>query len=198
MKRTYVAIALFACASLVWACGGNDKKDGGTTTTSETTMDDNAATTPATSGTTANLDTMDQNFAMTAASSDMLEIQSSNMAMQNGNSDRVKNFATTMIRDHGQTTTELKTIASSKGITLPTDLMPPHKAMLDKLQGKTGSEFDKAYSEMQVAAHQAAVALFQKASNGAKDADMKNFATQHLPHLQMHLDSAQAINRGKQ
>ncbi|OLY93049.1 putative membrane protein [Cnuella takakiae] len=197
MKKNILAAALFASTTMMWACGGNDKKDGGTMTTGENTMVDSTATTPAAGGaaTGAALDTMSQNFAMTAASSDMLEIQSSNMAMQNGNSDRVKNFATTMIRDHGTTSTQLKTIASNKGITLPTDLMPPHKAMLDQLQGKTGKDFDKAYAAMQVTAHQAAVDLFQRASNGATDADLKNFATQHLPHLRMHLDSAQAINR---
>lgn len=188
MKKNYVTAALIASASILWACGGNDKKDGGSTTTSETTTG-NATTTAA-----APLDTMDQNFAMTAASSDMLEIQSSNMAMQNASSDRVKNFATTMIRDHGQTSSQLKTIATGKGITLPTDLMPPHKAMLDKLQGKKGKEFDDAYADMQVAAHKDAVSLFDRAANNLKDADMKNFASQHLPHLRMHLDSAQAID----
>jgi putative membrane protein len=190
MKKNYVAAALIASASILWACGGNDKKDGGSTTTSETTTGTTDANTTAAA---APLDTMDQNFAMTAASSDMLEIQSSNMAMQNASSDRVKNFATTMIRDHGQTSSQLKTIATGKGITLPTDLLPPHKTMLDGLQGKTGKDFDKAYTAMQVTAHQQAVSLFDRASNNLKDADMKNFATQHLPHLRMHLDSAQAI-----
>lgn len=190
MKKNIVAAALIASTSLIWACGGNDKKDGGSLTTSENTIADSSTTTTAAG---APLDTMSQNFAMTAASSDMLEIQSSNMAMQNASSDRVKNFATTMIRDHGTTSTQLKSIAANKGITLPTDLMPPHKAMLDQLQGKTGKDFDKAYASMQVTAHQAAVDLFQRASTGASDADLKNFATQHLPHLRMHLDSAQAI-----
>lgn len=191
MKKNILAAALIASTSLMWACGGNDKKDGGTLTTSENTTADTSTTAGITPGTP--LDTMSQNFAMMAASSDMLEIQSSNMAMQNASSDRVKNFATTMIRDHGTTSTQLKTIAANKGITLPTDLMPMHKSMLDQLQGKTGREFDKAYTTMQVTAHQAAVDLFQRASSGAADADLKNFATQHLPHLRMHLDSAQAI-----
>lgn len=199
MKKTYLAAALLTSASLIWACGNNDKKDGGSMTTVENSAVDSTATTPAAGGAaaTAPLDTMSQNFAMMAASGDMLEIQSSNMAMQNAANDRVKNFATTMIRDHGTTSSQLKTIASNKGISLPTDLMPAHKAMLDKLQGKSGKDFDKAYAEMQVNAHQESVNLFQRAATGVTDADLKNFAAQHLPHLQMHLDSAQAINKGK-
>lgn len=197
MKKTYLAAALISGASLMWACGNNDKKDGGTLATPENSAVDSTATSPAAGGAAVSLDTMSQNFAMMAASGDMLEIQSSNMAMQNATNDRVKNFATTMIRDHGTTSSQLKTIAANKGITLPTDLMPAHKAMLDKLQGKNGKDFDKAYAEMQVNSHQESVNLFQRASTGVTDPDLKNFATQHLPHLQMHYDSAQALNKGK-
>lgn len=194
MKRTQFAAALILVASVLGACGNNDKKDGGTTTTTETTVGE-ASTTDM--GTATTLDTMDQNFAMTVASSDMLEVQSSNMAMQHASSDQVKNFATTMIRDHGQTTSQLKSIVANKNVTLPIDLMPMHKAMLDNLQGKTGKEFDKAYADMQVKSHQAAVDLFQKGSASLTNSELKNFATQHLPHLRMHLDSAQALTRGK-
>lgn len=202
MKRNYVAAVLITGASLLWACGGNDKNDGGTTTTGENTMVDSTATTPAAGAPAAgnaavSLDTMDQNFAMKAASGGMMEVQAANLAMQNAASDRVKNFATMMIRDHGKANDELKSIASGKGVSVPTDLMPEHKEHINMLQGKTGKEFDKAYMSMMVNDHKKDVSEFEKASKNAKDADIKNFATQTLPVLRMHLDSAQAINKGK-
>lgn len=196
MKKNTFAAALIAGTTFLWACGNNDNKEGDNLTTGETTISDSASTgTAGTSGAT--LDTMDQNFAMTAASSDMLEIQSSNMAMQNASSERVKAFATTLIRDHGTTSEQLKSIVSGKNVTLPADLMPMHKSMLDKLQGKTGKEFDKAFMDLQVTNHREAVNLFERASTNLTNAELKGFATQHLPHLRMHLDSAQAINNSK-
>lgn len=199
MNKNTVAAALIAGTTFLWACGNNDKKEGDNMTTGETTISDSASTGTAgtAGGTTATLDTMDQNFAMTTASSDMLEIQSSNMAMQNASSERVKAFATTLIRDHGTTTDQLKSIVSGKNVTLPADMMPKHKTMLDKLQGKTGKDFDKAYMDLQVTNHREAVQLFERASTNLTNAELKGFATQHLPHLRMHLDSAQAINNSK-
>jgi putative membrane protein len=196
MNKNQLAAALIAGSSILWACGNNNNKDkeGTNVTTSETTLDTGSTSTMG--GTGAALDTMGQNFAMQAASSDMLEIQSSNMAMQSASNDRVKSFATMMIRDHGQTSTQLKELVAGRGVNLPTDLMPQHRAMLTNLQGKTGKNFDRAYMDMQVKAHQESVSLFQRASNGVNDGQLKGFATQHLPHLRMHLDSAQAIGGG--
>lgn len=199
MNKKQFAAVLIAATTLAYSCGNNKKKDGGTLTTGENTMVDSSATTPAAGApaVTASLDTMSQNFAMTAASGDMLEIQSSNMAMQHGSSDRVKAFAAMMIKDHGATTSQLQSMLGSKGVTLPTEMMPMHKAMLDRVQGKTGKEFDQAYAEMQVMSHQASVSLFERASTSLTNTDLKNFASQHLPHLRMHLDSARALGAGK-
>lgn len=191
MNKKHFAAVCIAGASVLWACGNNDKNDGGTMTTGETTMSDTSMSAGTSS---APLDTAGQNFAMTAASSDMLEIQASNLAMQNASSERVKSFATTLIRDHGMTSDQLKGIAAGKNVTLPAELMPAHKNMLDGLQGKTGKDFDKAFADMNVKAHQEAVNLFDRASKSLTDADLKAFASEHLPHLQMHLDSAKAIN----
>jgi putative membrane protein len=51
--------------------------------------------------------------------------------------------------------------------------------------------------DMMVKDHNKTIADFQKASNDAKDADLKGWAGKTLPTLQMHLDSAQAINKAK-
>lgn len=193
MNKNQLAATIIVGASLLASCGNNKKNDGGSMTTGENTMVDSSATTPAAGAPAVSADTGSVNFAATVASSDMLEIQSSNMAMQHGSSDAVKRFATMMIKDHGATSTELKTIAANKGMTVPAEMMPMHKAMLDRVQGKTGKEFDRAYAEMQAMSHQEAVNLFQRASGSLGDADLKNFAAKHLPHLQMHLDAAKEL-----
>lgn len=196
---------LFMGAAIFTACNSNDNSNatnaGDTTTTVDNAMtNDTGGSANVTNNSTAatvTLDTMDQNFAMKAASGSMAEIQMANMAMQNGSHERVKAYAAMMIRDHGMASEELKSMAPNKGLNLPAQPMPDHMKHMDMVKGKTGKEFDKAYMSHMVMAHQMDVAEFEKASKNAKDADMKAFATKNLPVLRMHLDSARAISKMK-
>jgi putative membrane protein len=203
MKPLSIAIFAIGMFSVV-ACGNNANKNEASTDT--TTTVDNAMTndTGSTSNITNNstsaavtLDTMDKNFAMKAASGSMAEIEMANMAMQNSTNDRVKAFASMMIRDHGKATEELKSLAPNKGLTLPAQPMPEHMKHIDMLKGKTGSAFDKMYMNHMVMDHQEDVSEFQKASTNTKDADLKGFASRNLPVLKTHLDSAKAISKMK-
>jgi putative membrane protein len=89
---------------------------------------------------------------------------------------------------------ELKSIASQKNVTLPTQLDAKHQAMHDKLSKMKGDAFDRAYMRHMVTAHQQAVALFQKESTSGKDAETKAFAGKTLPTLQEHLKMARDAN----
>jgi putative membrane protein len=98
-----------------------------------------------------------------------------------------------MVTDHTQAGDQLKQLAATKNITLPASLSDDSQKKLDNLSKKTGKDFDKGYTDAMLKDHKDAVDKFQKGSNDLKDADLKNFATQTLPTLQMHLDSIKAI-----
>lgn len=204
MKLTSIALMLLSTA-FITSCNNDDSTSSTTSTDSTTTIDNAMANdtgassniTNNTSATAITLDTMDQNFALKAASGSMAEIQMANMAMQNGSNERVKAYAAMMIRDHGKASEELKAMAPNKSLSLPSQPMPEHAKHMDMLKGKTGAAFDKVYMSHMVMAHQADINEFKKASTGAKDADVKGFATRNLPVLQMHLDSARAISKIK-
>jgi putative membrane protein len=138
-------------------------------------------------------------FMMKAAQSDMLEIMSSQAALQKSSSEEVRRFAQMMIDDHTRTSEELKTIAASKNVTLPTAVSSKQRSMIDKLnRASAGAEFDREYMKMQVKAHEDAVKLFQKQANDTdvEDADAKAFAAKHLPALQSHLTMARTMYGG--
>ena len=102
-----------------------------------------------------------------------------------------------MVRDHGQANQELMSFASRRNLTMNQDsLMSAHKSHIDELKAKTGAAFDKAYMSMMVKDHQKDVSEFEKASKMCKDQECLAFAGKTLPVLKMHLDSAQAINKG--
>lgn len=133
-------------------------------------------------------------FPLKAASGGMMEVQLGQLAQKNGQSQRVKNFGAMMVKDHSKANNELKAIAETKNISLPTTLIPEHQEHVTMLQKVTGAEFDKQYMEMMTKDHKEDIDEFDKASKNSADADLKAFASKTLPVLRVHLDSAQAIN----
>jgi putative membrane protein len=136
----------------------------------------------------------DKTFVEKAAVGGMAEVQMGKMAQQKGSSDQVKQFGSRMVDDHSKANDELKQIASSKGITLPTDLDAKHKSKMDKMQKLSGAQFDRAYMDDMVADHKEDVADFKKQANSGKDSDLKAFAAKTLPTLEDHLKMAQSTD----
>ncbi len=137
---------------------------------------------------TSNKKNSDSKFMMMAATSDMNEIGLSNQALSKSTNDEVKKLAQMMIDDHTKSSEELKPIAASKGVTLPSEMDSKHKSAMEKMSSMSGMEFDMAYVKMMVKDHEKAVALHQKEADSGKDAEAKAFAAKTLPVVQMHLD----------
>ena len=146
---------------------------------------------------TAGLSSGDRKFAMEAAMGGMMEVELGKMAAQLGSTDAVKQFGQKMVDDHSKVNDELKQLATTKGITLPTELDQKHKNELAKMQKLTGAGFDKAYSKSMLSDHEKDVAAFEKQSTKGADADLKAFAAKQLPTLQEHLQMAKALNPQK-
>ena len=99
-----------------------------------------------------------------------------------------------MAQDHGKANEELKQIAQSKGVAVPAAPDKSHQREMDKLGKLSGAEFDRQYMSQMVADHRKTVAEFKKASESARDDEIKAFAGKTLPKLQEHLAQAQSIN----
>jgi putative membrane protein len=139
------------------------------------------------------LSSRDREFVMDAAMSGMMEVELGRIASQRGSTDGVKQFGQRMVDDHSKANTELATIVSSKGITVPTALDEKHQTHVTKLGGMSGAEFDRAYMKMMVNEHERDVDKFEKESTRGTDADLKAFATKTLPTLQEHLQMAKTL-----
>jgi putative membrane protein len=138
-------------------------------------------------------------FVTMAASSDMFEIQSSQLAKSRGVSAGVAAFADQMIKDHTVTTAAMTSMLAGMNppMTPPTSMTAKHQAMLDKLQAAgTGDAFTRAYTQAQVMAHQEAVNLYSAYAKRGDNATLKQFAQATLPALQGHLAHAQRLNAG--
>ncbi len=131
-----------------------------------------------------------------AASSDQFEIQSSQLAHQMAQSPAVHNMANMLIADHTRSSQMLVAAAQSAGLTPPPPaLLPPHQAMLDQLRAAgSGPSFDLAFQQIQLQAHQEALALHQNYSASGDVPTLRTVAGQIVPVIQTHLQHAQALN----
>jgi putative membrane protein len=137
-------------------------------------------------------------FVKEAATSDMFEIQSSQIAQERGNA-LEKTFAGTMIKDHTKTTDDLKSMVSSGDLKadLPTALDSSHQSEFDKLKSLNGADFSSRYDSDQVSGHKDAVSLFERYAKSGDNPKLKEWADKTLPTLRHHLEMAQDLSADK-
>jgi putative membrane protein len=132
-------------------------------------------------------DSPDASFYKHAAEGGISEVEAGNLASTKGNSQAVKDFGAMMVKDHSAANDKLKSIASGKGVDLPTSASMSQMATKAKLDVLSGETFDKSYIKSQVKAHRETIALFKKEAATGQDADAKAFATSTLPTLRTHM-----------
>src|SRR5262249_9881456 len=119
----------------------------------------------------------DHHFVMEAAEGGVAEVELGQLAADKASNAKVKEFGQRMVTDHGKAGDELKTIATSKSLTLPTTVNAKHKATKDRLSKLSGPAFDRAYMAEMVKDHQADAMAFHKQATSGQDAEMKAWAT---------------------
>ena len=136
----------------------------------------------------------DREFFTKAAAGGMYEVEAGKLAESRGTDPAVKAYGSMLVKDHGTANDELKALASRKGVTLPAALPGDKQKRLDKLSKE--KNFDKEFvEEVGLDDHKKDIALFEKASKGADDADVKAFATKTLPTLKMHREHAEGMKK---
>src|SRR5688572_20526378 len=137
----------------------------------------------------------DTEFAVAAADGGMYEVQAGQLALTKASSAKVKEFAQKMVDDHGKGNEELKALAQQKNISIPATLSEKMQKKYDDLASKSGADFDKAYCEAMVKDHKDDLDKFKKASEDAKDADVKAWAAGKVPVLEHHLSMAEEMEK---
>jgi putative membrane protein len=135
-------------------------------------------------------------FVTEAATGDLFEIRSSELALKQGDAATQK-FARQMIADHQKTSRELKDLVQTKKIdvAIPGAPSSSQQSMLDKLTMLKGADFDKQYRQDQTSAHKGAVSAFQRYAKSGDNQDLKQWAEKTAPALEHHLQMAQELDR---
>ena len=93
---------------------------------------------------------------------------------------------------HTKSFADLKTLAGSKSIAVPASATQDALDAYKKLNEKSGDEFDREYCDMMVKGHKDAINLFENATQGNNDPDVKVWASNSLSDLRAHLLHAES------
>lgn len=147
---------------------------------------------------TASLAKADDGMLKMIAQGNIAEVEAGKLALEKSQSEPIKKFAQMMVDDHGKALTEVQTLASSKGVMLPSEPDAKHKAAMTKLKAAKGSTFDTQYMKQAgLADHVATDKLLKNTQANAKDADLKALASKMLPVVEGHLQHAREMSKMK-
>lgn len=136
-------------------------------------------------------------FVQRAAASDVFEITTGEMAMDMSQTPEVMQFGEMLVDDHTTSSAQLMQIAQANNVnmTMPTAATLPEdkRAIITRLEGKTDVAYDQDFANVQVQAHEEAIALYEEAIDELENAALRTFAQQTLPVLQMHLQHAREL-----
>ena len=142
----------------------------------------------------------DKNFVKAAMQVNVGEMRIGQLAVKKGATEGVRSFGERTVIDHTRLEKEIKPVAEKIGVSQPTGLAPDDQALLTKLEGESGAEFDDTYIHAMVEGHREAVQLYKTEEANGQDAAVKSAAThgEHVvaEHLSLaeHLQSTLAKN----
>ena len=191
--RSTIGLAAWLCAS---ACTA--KKDNAADT-GTAAMNDTAAPAPAADASASAAALSDPQIAHVAVTANAIDSAAGALAATKAQKADVKDFARTMVRDHGAVNKEAVALAKRLNVT-PQDNDVSKQLMTDAdqaratLQGKSAAEFDRAYIDREVQYHQAVLdALDKTLIPGAQNADLKALLDKVRPNVAAHLERAKQI-----
>ena len=132
----------------------------------------------------------DKKFVENAVAGGRAEVQLGQLATEKAGSPRVREFGARMVQDHSTANDQLTRILSEQGIT---ESVPSEKTTktVERLQSKSGHEFDRAYMSDMVKDHKKDIAEFKKEAADGRNPEIRNWAAQTVPVLEDHLHMAQ-------
>jgi putative membrane protein len=182
---------LFAAAGLsavaLAACGNNMSADNATMST---------GTPAAETASSENVAREAQDFIHNAGQASLVEIRTSEMALEKSASPDVKAFAQTMIDQHKAGLDKIKAAAQAGSLMAPAEILDDvHMRRINDLTETDGdADFDADYSALQVDAHKDAIGLFEDyAKDPAATPALKMLVEEMLPTLTAHKEAAEKL-----
>lgn len=122
------------------------------------------------------------------------EIEQARIAQSKSSDEQVRQFAQMMIEHHGQAKAQQAGLGlGTADSPLSQELDREAQSTLDTLQAKSGAEFDRAYLQAQVDAHQKALdTIRQQLIPNAQAPELRSYLENLAPQVEQHLAQARS------
>jgi predicted outer membrane protein len=135
----------------------------------------------------------ERRFLKDAAAAGRFEAEASRLALGKSSDANVRSFAATLINHHASASNELLYMLQARGMAPPM-LGNDQRKTLNRLARLQGAKFDRAFmEEVGLRYQQEDVVYFEKASQWARDPQIKAWIDRNLPTLRYHLATAERV-----
>jgi putative membrane protein len=211
MRNRYVpvltAVALLTAAASVGQPQTVDPSTGITSTqpaTPSTSQSASQATTTQSStqtstqaGTAGNaLAGQDATFLQRAMAMGRLEVVHAQAALDDAQRTDTKTAARTLLEDHQRAHQQLQQLASRKGWNVPAEAESAESDQA-RMASSAGNFDDDRFMAEQIRMHRDAISLYRAQASSGSDPDLRQFASDQLPHLEHHLEMLQGSHTQK-
>lgn len=137
----------------------------------------------------------DAEFVRHAAIANRFELEEAQLALAHGSDPGLKDFARTMIMDHGAALKDLETAARMAGVTVPDRKFDAaHQVTLSAISRKKGTDFDQQYRTDRRQAHDEAIALLVAYQRSGRSEQLTAWVIKMLPVVRKHREAIGALN----
>ena len=134
-------------------------------------------------------------FLTKAMQGNMAEVKVGQLAQKKGQSEEAKKFGQMLQMDHSEANRKAMEIAKQISVMPPNEPNAQQKAVYDKLSKLSGAEFDREFAKEIIEDHQKDIKEFE--NEAKKKGAVGEFAEETLPHLKMHLQMAESLNKDR-
>lgn len=180
-----LAIALIVGGTLITSCEGEAKKPEESKEVAEDANDKKFKT-----------DSSEDKaqFVVDAVAGNIAEIKLAQLAQEKSGSTELKGIAKMLEEEHTAALGDLKSLATTKGITIPTEESDKVKETIKDLSEDKPSDFDKAWTKELMDKHEKTINDYEKELGQSTDDAVKAWINTVLPKIRSHHDKLMAYH----
>lgn len=144
-------------------------------------------------GTAAAQSHSDKSFMETASQGNVTEVEMAKLALKKSQNADVRAFAERMIKDHQTLGKKMAPYMAQAGLKPSVSMNTMHQHLYNKLNGLSGTEFDKQYVEAMVKDHHEDLKDFQDEINSTQNAQLKPTVVEGEKVIAEHTQMADSL-----
>ena len=142
------------------------------------------------------LSSSDLAFVQKVSQGGMFEVAASQVAVEKAQAQDVKDQANTEVHDHQLVGQKLRSIASTNGVDLPTQLNADFQKRVDRLSELSGAAFDQAYLQEMGKIHALDGAAFAQEAKTGQNPDLRAFGAETVRIVERHIGALHGTDAG--